>query len=130
MGKLTIHTGDFSSAPKGVEVQGSMTDHPAVLSQIGRAIRAPDGDTERHIFTNNENVFAGIRIAIRSRNITIDDIRLIFHSNGVEKTLELRQDGKITRWPKGFFDQLSLDHRELSSSLNTGDNPESTPSNN
>ncbi|MDU8350509.1 DUF3696 domain-containing protein [Pseudomonas syringae pv. actinidiae] len=113
MGKLIIHVGDFSAVPTGTEVPGGMTDQPSYLSSLGRALRAPEGSEDRHVFTNNENIFSGVRIAVRNLDILTDDLDVIFHNDGAYQLLQIRQNGQLSKWPKGLFDQLSLDLREL-----------------
>lgn len=116
MPKLIVHTGLFSAAPAQSLVVGQMTDHPSRLSALGYALLAPIGERDSHIFTNSENVFNGIRLAVKHKKILATSIEVIYHTEGADIEIVIDQSGKIAFWPKGFFDQTSIDLRNLAGS--------------
>jgi predicted ATPase len=64
-------------------------------------------------------VIDGIRIAARQKKIKNTDV--VFHyiekqdpdTAAIVETPELLEDGRLSFWPKGFFDQNMLNKAEL-----------------
>ena len=68
--------------------------------------------------THSDHVLNGVRIAARRGVISRDDIRLHFFVRGKvgESAVEspvIEADGRLSRWPDGFFDQWDRDLDEL-----------------
>lgn len=71
------------------------------------------------IETHSDHFLDGIRIQTKLGDVPFDKTNIYYFEKGVnsetKKTLvELGSDGKITNWPKGFFDQMMINLRELS----------------
>ena len=71
------------------------------------------------IETHSDHIINGIRIAIKNKEISNQDV--IFNSfskgkelgeNYVEEIL-IDENGRLDKWPKGFFDQYENDMLEL-----------------
>lgn len=68
--------------------------------------------------THSDHVLDGMRIEVRKGTLTPKEIDIYFFeklaSQITKKTnIEIKQNGKIGNWPKGFFDQSMLNLREL-----------------
>lgn len=116
MGKLILHVGDFERVPQGAEVLGTMTMTPAEMSDLGKGLKAPSDDRERHLFTNNDHILNGLRLAIIRGTLDPADLSIVYRSADeadVEQKLVINPSGTITNWPRGFFDQFTLDVMEL-----------------
>lgn len=118
MGKLYFHCGlaDNISVGQKVEILGSLTATGLEMSTIGRELRAP-ADGERHVFSNNDNLFNGMRVAMNKRLLDVNDVVVYFNHvvDGVEQTtwVEFTQDGRANYWPVGFFDQCENDLMDI-----------------
>lgn len=117
MSKLYFHCGIFKSTQGfPIEVLGSLTATSLEMSTIGRELRVPvDGD--RHVFSNNDNVFNGMRVAMHNKLLDVNDVVVFFNHevDGKEQTtiVEFTQDACARYWPRGFFDQCETDLMEL-----------------
>lgn len=104
--------------------------HPAGQSRLGELIaRAGSGGVQVIVETHSDHIFNGIRLAVKRRLISCDDVRLFYfyqdyaikddfeeenpldeeslYQHKVER-LELLPDGRLKRQPKGFFDEWTL----------------------
>lgn len=87
--------------------------HPAGQSAIGRmcSIAASSG-VQLIIETHSDHFLNGIRVAVKERKISPDDVYLNFverascneHSSTIKKP-RIDVDGRINFWPDGFFDE-------------------------
>lgn len=94
--------------------------HPSAQSKLGHFLaKIANSDVQIIIETHSDHIINGIRIAIK--NQFIKNEKVIFNSfsignklgeNMVEEIL-IDQNGKLTKWPKGFFDQYENDMMEL-----------------
>lgn len=113
MGKLYFHCGIFHDKfNKKIEVLGSLTATGLETSTIGRELRAP-AEGERHVFSNNDNLFNGMRVALHKGQLNVDDVVVYFNhevDGNLQTTIvEFNQSGRAQYWPKGFFDQYDND---------------------
>jgi predicted ATPase len=94
--------------------------HPKGQTAIGELIvLAASTGKQVIVETHSDHLIDGIRIAVRKEKIKYSDV--VFHYLSKEdyesetkiETPELQQDGKLSFWPKGFFDQSILNKAEL-----------------
>lgn len=113
MGKLYIHVGDIAGTPDGTEVIGSLIATNKEWSELGQALRAPEGANDRHVFSNSHDFVNGVRLAVARNHIMCDSIVLFFRGNGNVEERQFLADGTIDNYPNGLFYQLSFDLCEL-----------------
>lgn len=85
--------------------------HPRGQAAIGRllALTAACG-VQVVVETHSDHVLNGIRLAVKQRHLPADDVSLHFFSRkpGASSDFEtpvVSQDGRLSYWPTGFFDQ-------------------------
>ena len=90
--------------------------HPQSQSRIGRflAMAATCGP-QIFLETHSDHVINGIRLAVKNRLIAANEVRLFnftrnssTDSSAVE-SLTVGEDGSLSSWPSGFFDQIEKD---------------------
>lgn len=94
--------------------------HPYSQSRMG-AFLAIIASTGRQIFveTHSDHVVNGIRLAVKLKTLPAASVRINFfeHSIGVDRTriipIELSENGRLSNWPVGFFDQIENDLSRL-----------------
>jgi predicted ATPase len=94
--------------------------HPYSQSRIG-AFLAVMAATGRQIFveTHSDHVINGIRLAIKRRLISEKNVYINFLERSIDEDRStLRQirsdaDGRLSKWPAGFFDQIENDLSQL-----------------
>jgi predicted ATPase len=94
--------------------------HPKGQTAIGELIAlAASAGKQIIVETHSDHLLDGIRIAVKQKKISATEV--IFHyfsresSEGESKieTPVLGEDGKLSFWPKGFFDQSMINKAEL-----------------
>jgi predicted ATPase len=88
--------------------------HPAGQSQLGRlcSIAAQNG-VQLIVESHSDHFLNGIRVAARGREIDAPFVRIYFFERQMEAAKhavqivapELDQEGRISHWPQGFFDE-------------------------
>lgn len=117
MSKLYFHCGVYCGTHKTKpELLGSLYATGLEMSTIGRELRVPvDGD--RHVFSNNDNVFNGMRVAIIKGLIDPADLVVYFNhvvdGNTQTTRVDFNKSGRSDYWPLGFFDQYDNDLSEI-----------------
>ncbi len=94
--------------------------HPSAQSKLGKFLaKMANAGIQIIIETHSDHIINGIRIAIKNKEISNQDV--IFNSfskgkelgeNYVEEIL-IDENGRLDKWPKGFFDQYENDMLEL-----------------
>ena len=94
--------------------------HPSAQSKLGQFLaKIANSGVQIIIETHSDHIINGIRIAIKKGLIEHTDV--IFNSfskgnklgeNIIEEIL-INSEGKLNKWPKGFFDQYENDMMEL-----------------
>jgi predicted ATPase len=94
--------------------------HPSAQSKLGRFLaKIANSGVQIILETHSDHIINGIRIAIKKGLIKNEEV--IFNSfskgkklgeNIVEKIF-IDKEGKLDKWPKGFFDQYENDMMEL-----------------
>jgi predicted ATPase len=92
--------------------------HPAAQSLMGLflAMVAANG-AQVVVESHSDHILNGIRLAVKKGELTADDT-LVHYFNPREhqprhETLRIDGNGTMSRWPKGFFDQMDDDLNEL-----------------
>lgn len=109
MGTLYLHCGEYRDIPEGTQILGSLTATNAQMSQIGKDLRAPDGDEDRHVFSNCDHTAHGLRLAVRHGQIPLGRAFFVFRDETTTHTVGIGVDGDLTDCMTGFFDQASQD---------------------
>jgi len=94
--------------------------HPAAQSKLGifLARMASDG-IQIVLETHSDHIINGIRIAIRKKIIPYNNVLFNFFEKGNEvgqntiKNITVNENGVLSEWPKGFFDQYENDLMDL-----------------
>jgi len=87
--------------------------HPAGQRMLGELIaRAGAGGVQVLVETHSEHIVNGIRISVKEKQIAKDEVQVAFFYKDEEEgyrhtytSLQISEDGKMNRWPKGFFDE-------------------------
>jgi hypothetical protein len=125
MNKVILHIGDYyiienRAGTLGVdlEVAGNICLSPKSMSAVGNNLRPHDGEWEllgdRHVFTNNDHVLNGLRLALRQGYLLAEQVQVFFHeSNAPVVEIKFSQQGRSSNWPEGFMDQIENDLAKL-----------------
>ncbi len=94
--------------------------HPAAQTEMGILLaKAAASGKQIIVETHSDHVIDGIRIAAKKKYINEDDVRfhyfskIFFEDATTIQSPKLLQNGKLSFWPKGFFDQSVIDKMEL-----------------
>ena len=87
--------------------------HPAGQRMLGELIsRVGAGGVQVFVETHSEHIVNGVRIAVKNKQISKDDVQVAFfykdEENGYKhayKSLKINDVGKMSSWPKGFLDE-------------------------
>lgn len=87
--------------------------HPAGQRMLGELIaRAGAGGAQIMVETHSEHIINGVRICVKEKQISKDDVLLAFFykdkEHGYQHTyrrLQIFEDGKLSEWPRGFLDE-------------------------
>lgn len=91
--------------------------HPAAQSRMGKFLEClADAGVQILVETHSEHIIDGARIQAALMKRT-DDVRIYFFSKEKERILvneiDIDENGELSEWPKGFFDQKEQDLRDL-----------------
>lgn len=94
--------------------------HPRGQTSLGiLAAMASFAGVQVLIETHSDHVLDGIRLAVKLKeNVSAENVRLYFFTKQTNESthaelVALRPDGKLDKWPEGFFDQHSKNLRAL-----------------
>lgn len=84
--------------------------HPRGQTKLGElAARAASAGVQIFVETHSDHFMDGVRIAVRDGLITPKDVTFnYFQREGNTATVtcpEINEDGRLSEWPEGFFDQ-------------------------
>ena len=84
--------------------------HPRGQTKLGElAARAASAGVQIFVETHSDHFMDGVRIAVRDGLIKPDDVTFnYFQREGNTATVtcpEINEDGRLSEWPEGFFDQ-------------------------
>ena len=113
MGKLYFHCGEYQDVPKDVMILGSLTATQREMSDIGKSLRAPEGNQDLHVFSNSGDVCNGVRIAVRQGHIDPNNFAFLFHDGQRKHQIGVGPDGDMRDMMEGFFNQPEKDLLQL-----------------
>lgn len=94
--------------------------HPRGQTCLGKLVAlASSCGLQIIVETHSDHFIDGIRIAVKHSNfVNNEDVSIkYFEKNNQEETeiteISVLPDGKLSQWPQGFFDQMSINLREL-----------------
>lgn len=94
--------------------------HPAAQTEFGKLIAASASLGKQVILeTHSDHIIDGIRIAVKESKLLPDDVKLYyftkqnFEQETKIETPEIYEDGSLSYWPDGFFDQSLKDKSVL-----------------
>ena len=108
---LPIIVAALGSAPGAVFVVENPEAHlhPSAQSDIGKfLVRLAASGVQTIIETHSDHVLNGVRVAIvADRLLSADDVAIHFFgaAGGSVTEIALNDDGRLSAWPPGFFDQ-------------------------
>ncbi|MFK4135913.1 DUF3696 domain-containing protein [Pseudomonas luteola] len=121
---LYFHCGKFEAMPKDIEILGSLTATNAHMTRIGRGLRVPNEGDVRHVFSNDNALFEGLRLAIATHELSHEQVNILFHGDQGELEIEFTSEGNPKSWPDGLFDQSEKNLMELLTIEGRGPQPE------
>lgn len=94
--------------------------HPSAQSKLGKFLaKMAYAGVQIIIETHSDHIINGIRIAIKNKEISNDDVIFNSFSKGKElgenfvEEIYIDENGRLNKWPEGFFDQYEKDMMEL-----------------
>lgn len=93
--------------------------HPSAQSEIAKFLaKVSLNGVQVFIETHSEHILNGIRISIKDESIDIkpSNTSILYFQGNVENpiiSIVIDNEGKISNWPKGFFDQSLIDEEYL-----------------
>lgn len=93
--------------------------HPRAQSAVGRLLGQMAGaGLQLFVETHSDHLLSGVRLAVRDGLVKPNDVALHFVGGGgvagQVTTLSVDEDGAVSDWPEGFFDQAENDLAVLS----------------
>jgi len=90
--------------------------HPAGQSVMGKLIGlVAESDVQIFVETHSDHILNGVRVAVAQKDISKDNISLIYFSKDEElqqhatiTTPFLDEKGRLDEWPRGFFDEWDI----------------------
>lgn len=90
--------------------------HPAAQSRLGEFLAEMASNGIQIILeTHSDHIVNGIRKAVKNQKIFYQDVLFNFFEKSDEigmniiHDIKLKENGKLSSWPKGFFDQIDKD---------------------
>ena len=94
--------------------------HPAAQSKLGQFLSKMATDGIQIILeTHSDHIINGIRISIKREYISQNNVLFNFFEKGslvgqnTIRQIDINEDGNLSDWPKGFFDQYENDLMDL-----------------
>lgn len=93
--------------------------HPRGQAALGELMcRAADGGVQVLLETHSDHVLNGVRLAVKRKLIDRHSLQLHFFSRRNDGTMIIESpvveaEGRLSRWPEGFFDQWDVDLDQL-----------------
>ncbi len=94
--------------------------HPAAQSKLGIFLSSMASNGVQIILeTHSDHIINGIRKAVKNKIISHEDVLFNFFERGEQvgqntiREIQPEENGSLTEWPKGFFDQFENDLMDL-----------------
>jgi len=97
--------------------------HPAAQTELAKFLGIiAEGGRKVLLETHSDHVIDGVRLAVASEEIpelTQDKTKILYFSldsegHALVDKIDVLEDGSLSQWPSGFFDQMSFNLRALS----------------
>lgn len=84
--------------------------HPAAQFRLGEFLAlAAEHGVQLIVETHSDHLLNGVRVAAKNRKVSSDNVAIhyFYERDGFHNTqrIELKHDGELDSWPKGFFDE-------------------------
>ncbi len=94
--------------------------HPRGQFELGKLI-ALSASTGKQIIleTHSEHIIDGIRVAVKDKSIKSEEVSMYYlyrddyESPSLVEQINVKSNGKLDKWPAGFFDQSTISKMEL-----------------
>ena len=95
--------------------------HPRAQSRLAQFLaKVASTDVQVFVESHSDHILNGLRVEVKHKMISSDDIKVFFFANGAESpttpyifTPIIDEDGRIEEWPDGFFDEWNNNLIEL-----------------
>lgn len=91
--------------------------HPHAQSQIAKFLaKVSRGGVQVYIESHSDHILNGLRVAVLNKEIKPHDLNVLYFSREADNMIvkiPVQEDGGITHWPAGFFDQTDKDFEQL-----------------
>ena len=94
--------------------------HPAAQSLIAElCCKAAAEGVQLIIETHSDHFLNAVRVAIKKKIVSSEEVQVYYFNKDYEKNkieienIVINSDGKIDRWPKGFFDEWDIQLEKL-----------------
>jgi len=93
--------------------------HPRAQSRLGMFLSIMSKNVRIILETHSDHIINGIRIAVKTNLIERDSVLFNFFEQGDKigqntiRQIDIYDDGNLSDWPKGFFDQYENDLMDL-----------------
>ena len=93
--------------------------HPSAQSKLGVFLSLMSTNMNIILETHSDHIINGIRIAVKQNKIQLDNVLFNFFEQGEKfgqntvRKIEIDENGNLSNWPKGFFDQYENDLMDL-----------------
>ena len=94
--------------------------HPSAQSKIGYFLGViANAGVKIIVETHSDHIINGIQLAVAEKKIKSNSVSINFFSHKDDshqpdvKTIKIKENGELTDWPKGFFDQTQIDYAHL-----------------
>jgi len=95
--------------------------HPGGQAVLGQLCSiAADNGVQLFVETHSDHFLNGVRVAVKERMIDYQDVKLFYlerHPGNIHESLvvspEIDESGRISCWPKGFFDEADIQLEKL-----------------
>lgn len=111
--KLHFHCGDWVRRPPDPTciLMGQLTATQADMSQYGYGLSEIFQDT--HVFSNDSNVFNGLRHAVIDGKIDPENITIYYYRGDEIYYPKISRTAEVDHWPPGFHDQSRIDLADI-----------------
>lgn len=94
--------------------------HPAAQSEIAKlCCKVASEGVQLILETHSDHFLNAVRVAIKEKIISSDSSQIYFFNKDEEnndiiiENIKVNSEGKIEKWPKGFFDEWDLQLEKL-----------------
>lgn len=95
--------------------------HPKGQTTLGKLVAAAAScGVQVIVETHSDHFIDGVRLAVKQGSLLADCVTIKYLTKSIDteshvESIGIKDDGKLEKWPEGFFDQQSINLRALSS---------------